>query len=240
MNADPEQRRSRRRRAGTASAVTSETPGTTRPSADARPRARSARCATRRGTCARSRAASAGPRLASRRRSSRRTGCDASVSSRKSPVTRYAICSPMSTAWSPIRSTQRETTSMRRPYSRSSSESPSESTSSTAWRFARSISSSSSLQRLRLLEVALGERVERDADHLLGPLAHVLERAEDRLAADVEPAHQLRQLRDRHAVVGHPLEVEVDAQDREHEPEVDRDRRLPGEQRLHALLDLRT
>ena len=93
------------------------------------------------------------------------------------------------------------------------------------------------MQRLRLLEVAVGERVERDADHLLGPLAHVLERVEDRLAADVEAAHQLRQLRDGDAVVGHPLEVEVDAQHREHEPQVARDRRLPREQRLHALLD---
>ena len=57
------------------------------------------------------------------------------------------------------------------------------------------------------------------------------------LAADVEPAHQLRQLRHRDAVVGHALEVEVDAQDRQHEPEVAGDGRLPCEQRLHALLD---
>src|SRR5438034_755348 len=59
-------------------------------------------------------------------------------------VTGETTCSPMSTAWSPIRSTQRETTSMRSPYSRSSGESPSESTSSIAFRLARSISSSSS------------------------------------------------------------------------------------------------
>src|SRR5262249_25120803 len=65
----------------------------------------------------------------------------------------------------------------------------------------------------------------------------VLERVEDRLTAHVEAAHQLRQLRDRHAVVGHPLEMEVDPQNREHQAEVDRDRRLTREQRLHALLD---
>ena len=57
------------------------------------------------------------------------------------------------------------------------------------------------------------------------------------LVGDVEVAHQLRQLRDGHAVVGHPLEVEVHAQDREHEPQVGRDRRLAREQRLHARLD---
>ena len=54
---------------------------------------------------------------------------------------------------------------------------------------------------------------------------------------DVQVAHQLRQLGDGDAVVGHPLEMEVDAQHREHEPQVDRDRRLPREQRLHAGLD---
>ena len=56
-------------------------------------------------------------------------------------------------------------------------------------------------------------------------------------SADVEVAHQLRQLGDRDAVVGHPLEVQVDAQHREHEPQVGGDRRLAREQRLHALLD---
>ena len=104
-------------------------------------------------------------------------------------------------------------------------------------RFARSIRSSRSLSDLRLLEVAVGEGVERDADHLLGALAHVLERVEDPVVADVEAAHQLRQLRDGHAVVGHPLEVEVHAEHGEHEPQVARDRRLAGEQRLDAGLD---
>src|SRR5579884_4013152 len=93
------------------------------------------------------------------------------------------------------------------------------------------------LQRARLLDVAVAERVERDADHLLGALAHVLDRGEDRLAGDVQVAHQLRQLGHGDGVVRHPLEVEVDAQHREHEAQVARDRRLPREQRLHALLD---
>ena len=143
----------------------------------------------------------------------------------------------MSTAWSPIRSTQRETTSIRRPYSRSSGESPSESTSSTALAVRAVDQVVELVQRRRLLDVAVGEGVERDPDHLLGALAHVLERVEDAVVADVEVAHQLRQLRDRDAVVGHPLEVEVHPQHREHEAKVDRDRRLAGEQRLHAGLD---
>jgi hypothetical protein len=46
------------------------------------------------------------------------SGCEASVNSRNWPVTRYAVCSPMSTAWSPIRSRQRETISIRMPHSR--------------------------------------------------------------------------------------------------------------------------
>jgi hypothetical protein len=49
--------------------------------------------------------------------------------------------------------------------------------------------------------------------------------------------HQLRQLRDRHAVVGHPLEVQIHVQNREDQTQVARDRRLPREQRLDALLD---
>src|SRR4029453_16447141 len=47
---------------------------------------------------------------------SSRSGSEASVNSRNSPVTRYAVCSPMSTAWSPIRSRQREMSSMRSPH----------------------------------------------------------------------------------------------------------------------------
>ena len=37
--------------------------------------------------------------------------------------------------------------------------------------------------------------------------------------------------------IGHPLEVEVDVQDREHEPQVGRDRCLTRDQRLDARLD---
>src|SRR5439155_2558921 len=45
-------------------------------------------------------------------------GCEASVNSRNSPVSRNATCSPMSTAWSPTRSSCRATTFMRMPHSR--------------------------------------------------------------------------------------------------------------------------
>src|SRR5437773_90561 len=43
---------------------------------------------------------------------------DASVNSLNSPVTRNEVCSPMSTALSPMRSKQRETSTMRMPHSR--------------------------------------------------------------------------------------------------------------------------
>ena len=89
-----------------------------------------------------------------------------------------------------------------------------------------------------LRQVAVGEGVESDADHLLCALAHVLERAENLVAGNVEPAHQLRQLGNGDAVVGHSLEMEVHAQHCEHEPQVARDRCLAGKQRLDALLDL--
>ena len=91
-------------------------------------------------------------------------------------------------------------------------------------------------ERLGPRGVAVAERVERDADHLLGPLAHLLEALEERLVVR-DVLHELGQLGDRHAVVGHPLEVEVVVEDGEHEPQVDGDRRLPGEERLDALLD---
>ena len=49
--------------------------------------------------------------------------------------------------------------------------------------------------------------------------------------------HELRQLGDRDAVVGHPLQVEVVVEDGENETQVDGDGRLAREQRLDALLD---
>ena len=93
-------------------------------------------------------------------------------------------------------------------------------------------------QGLGLLGVAGRERVHRDPDHLLRTLAHVLDRPTDRLVVDVQVAHQLRELRDRDAVVGHPLEMEVDPEHREHEAEIDGDGRLARQQRLDASLDL--
>ena len=92
-------------------------------------------------------------------------------------------------------------------------------------------------ERLRLAEVAVGERVERDADHLLGPLPHLLQALEQgRVGIDL--GDQLGHLRDRHGVVRHPLEVKVDVQHRQDEPQVGGDRRLPREQRLDPQLDL--
>jgi hypothetical protein len=100
----------------------------------------------------------------------------------------------------------------------------------------RSISSSSSTRLSAPSTSRARERVERDADHLLGPRGHLVETLDQRLVGR-QPVGELRQLRDRHAEVGHPLEVQVRVQDREHEPQVDGDRRLAREQRLDALLE---
>ena len=126
---------------------------------------------------------------------------------------------------------------MRRPHRRASRSSDIAKTSSYARRLERSISSSRSTSDLGPGNVACGERVDRHADHLLGAPAHLLEGL-DQLRVARQVLGQLDQLGDRHAVVGHPLEVEIRVQDREHEPQVDGDRRLPREQLLDSLLDL--
>ena len=80
------------------------------------------------------------------------------------------------------------------------------------------------------------EGAQGDAGHLFGADAHLGHARDDPWLAR-SGRGELRQLRDRDAVVGHPLEVEVDVQHREHQPEVGRDRRLAREQRLDPLLD---
>ena len=92
-------------------------------------------------------------------------------------------------------------------------------------------------ERLRALDVAGGERVERGLDHLLRAGAHVLERLGEGLVPR-RVVDELRQLGDGDAVVRHAFEVEVVVEDREHEPEVHRCRRLSREQRLNARLDV--
>jgi hypothetical protein len=84
-------------------------------------------------------------------------------------------------------------------------------------------------QRLRLLEVARRERVERDLDHLLGTRAHLFEPVDER-AIRRDCRRELDELRDRHAVIGDPLEVQVHVQHSQDEPKVARDGRLAGKQ----------
>ena len=98
-------------------------------------------------------------------------------------------------------------------------------------RFVRSISSSSSTSAAGALDVARRERVERDPHHLLGPLAH-LGQPLDEVVVRLELGRELRQLRDRDALVADPLEVDRVVQDREHEAQVGRDGRLLREQLL--------
>ena len=85
-------------------------------------------------------------------------------------------------------------------------------------------------------EVAVGERVQRDAHHLLGALAHLHEHLDERRVR-VDVGDELRELRDRDAAVGRPLEQQVDVQDREQEPQIARHGRLEREQGLDRALD---
>ena len=107
--------------------------------------------------------------------------------------------------------------------------------SSVALRFARSISSSSSTRVCAIS--ASREANESSATRIICSARWPMSSIErhDRRVGDVQVTHQLGQLRDRDAVVGHPLEVKVDAEDREHEPQVGCHRGLAGEQRLDAL-----
>ena len=91
-------------------------------------------------------------------------------------------------------------------------------------------------QRLGACQIPVAEGVERDPDHLLAARAHLLE-AFDEARAGIHLRDELRELGDRHAVVGHALEVEVDVEDREDEPQIARDRRLARKQQLYALFD---
>ena len=142
----------------------------------------------------------------------------------------------MSTARSPIRSIVRATTTVRRPHSRISGvdhdvdealdEPP-----------VRAVDELVELdEALRARDVALAERVQRDAHHLLGALAHLRKDVgESGIRLDI--GDELRELRDRHAAVARALEQEVDVDHRQQEPQIAGHRRLQGEQRLDLLLD---
>jgi hypothetical protein len=92
-------------------------------------------------------------------------------------------------------------------------------------------------QRLRAGEIPGHKRVERDPDHLLAARRHLLE-ALDQLRVGRDLVDELRQLRDRHAEVGDPLESEVDVEHGQHEAKVDCDGRLPSQERLDSLLEV--
>ena len=92
------------------------------------------------------------------------------------------------------------------------------------------------MQPAGLLEITPRERVERDLHHLLAALAHVDEALHHRLLR-VEVARELRELRDRDALVAHALDVQPGVEQREHETKVGRDRRLAREHELDLLLE---
>ena len=92
-------------------------------------------------------------------------------------------------------------------------------------------------KRSRRPRLAGGERVECDPDHLLGAIAHLPE-AVDELGTRLEVGRELRQLRDRHALIADSLEVDRVVEDGQHQPEVGRDRPLLSEELGDPALDL--
>ena len=142
----------------------------------------------------------------------------------------------MSTAWSPMRSRQRETISIRRP--QRALEVVGDREHLLDRPPVRPVDQLVELdERLGPGDVPRGERV--DATRIISSArAPISPNASIRPCSARQLNGQLDELRDRHAVVGHALEVEVDVQDREHEPQVGGDRGLAREQVLDALLDL--
>ena len=113
-------------------------------------------------------------------------------------------------------------TIIRSPHSRWASSPPIASTWRTSRRLARSINSSSSSSDSAAAR-------SRSADHLLGPQAHLVE-ALQHLRVALVTLGELHELRDGHAEISHALEMEVDMEDREYEPQVDGDWGLAREQ----------
>ena len=164
--------------------------------------------------------------------------CDASVNSWNSPVTRNAVCSPMSTALSPIRSmTAGDDDHAHPPLLRHRGARRARAPGRTTRRFVRSISSSSST---RLVGAARRRgRRRRRARRAPSPrrARPSRSRPSTRSWLGLEIGGELRQLGDRDALIADPLEVDRVVQDREHEPKVGRDGRLLREQLSDQALD---
>src|SRR6266566_971012 len=91
-------------------------------------------------------------------------------------------------------------------------------------------------ERFGACEVPVAEGVEGNSNHLLAARAHLLE-AFDEARTGIHLRDELRELGDRHAVVGHSLEVEVYVKDGQDETKIARDRRLARKQELDAFFD---
>ena len=72
----------------------------------------------------------------------------------------------------------------------------------------------------------------------LRELTHALDRVEDLLVLRRLVDRQPYELGDVHALIAHPLDAADDVQQRRDDPQVAGDRRLPGDQRQHALMYL--
>ena len=148
------------------------------------------------------------------------SGCEASLNSRSSPVTTYETCSAMSTALSAMRSSARAAQHHAQPPLAP-----------------RAIAAD--LEHLlddgavevvdevvELVElpgaigVAPRERVRGGLEHALAAPAHLLERTAHGVGSGLVVAARLHELGDRHALVGHALEIARDARRREDERDV--------------------
>ena len=73
-------------------------------------------------------------------------------------------------------------------------------------------------EALRAVQIAARERVERDPEHLLGPVTHLAEHV-DEVGIGLDVRDELRELADGDTAVCGPLEQEIDVEDREQQRE---------------------
>ena len=137
----------------------------------------------------------------------RRLSGDASVNSPNSPVTRNAVCSPMSTALSPIRSRQRATMIIRIPHSCASGSLHVPEHLVGTRRFVRSTA-----RRARRAPRARSTSRSANASSatltISSQRSPISTRPSTSSCCVLERGRELRQLRDRDALVADPLEVE--------------------------------
>ncbi len=143
----------------------------------------------------------------------------------------------MSTALSAMRSSARATSTMRRPHARQS-RSPREVEHLLDDGAVEVVDEVVELvELLGALRVAAREGVGRSLEHALAAAAHLLQRVAHRVRLRPVVAAHLHQLGDRHALVGHALEVARDARRRQDERDVAPGHDVADEQDLRVAVE---